>query len=191
MSRVAIVSADGGAERVYARTQLGDGDMTWAPGRDVLYQLPGNHNFHWLDAQSEAESALVQNPEVGWVFHPLVAPDGRRVAVDWNRRPEAGVWVVALGDTEQHLVLARGARGLVRPAGWSADGNAVYVRRTGPDDIALVPVTGGAPRRVLALPAPKAECQVRETPRGIRMACVLPETESDAWLMEGFDGRRR
>ncbi len=189
--QVAIVATEGGSERVYARTQVGDGQITWAPGREVLYQRPGNHNFSRLDAETEAESALVRSPEAGWMFNPQVSPDGRLVALDWNRQPDAGVWVVALGDTTQRLVVARGGRGLIEPVGWTADGRGVYVRRFSPDDIALYPVTGGAPRRVLALPSPRAECSVREGPRGIRMACVQPEQESDVWLMEGFDGRRQ
>jgi Tol biopolymer transport system component len=189
--RVVLVAADAGQDRVFASTQVGEGQVSWEPGRDILYQGRGNHNFSRLDVRTGAESALVRNPEVGWMFRPKVSPDGKLVALDWNRVPQPGVWVVALGDTTQRLVVARSGRGLVHPVGWSADGKGVYVRRFSPDDIALYPLGGGSPRRTLTLPTPRAECEVRETSRGIRMACVLPESQSDAWLMEGFDGRRR
>jgi Tol biopolymer transport system component len=190
-ARVLLLPWLGSEEHVFAHTQVGEGDIVWAPGAQILYQRPGNHNFNWLDARTEAESALVKNPEAGWMFEPVPSPDGRRVAVDWNRPPEPGVYVVSPGDTLQRLVVVRAGRGLIRPVGWTADGKGVYVRRFTPDDIALFPVTGGPPRRVLALPAAHAQCQVREFPRGIRMTCVLPESESDALMLEGFDGRRR
>jgi hypothetical protein len=66
-------------------------NVTWFPGRNILYQQAGNRNYLELDADTAKEQPLVTNSAVGWMFSPAVAPDGRRVAVAWNRPPNRGV----------------------------------------------------------------------------------------------------
>ena len=186
--RVAVVAASGGVPQVYLRSEAGEEDIDWAPDDRILYQRPGNHNFNFLDPRTEAESALVRNPDVGWIFHARVSPDRRWAAVNWNRY-NAGVWIVGTRDTTQRLLLERGRRGMIKPVGWTSDSRAVFVRRYAPDDLVLVPITGGPPLRTLPLPVPGADCAVRDAARGLLLACAQDDSVSDAWLLTRRDAR--
>src|SRR5437899_5775992 len=143
VTKVHTVAAEGGNDRTFERTEGSSScDLAWAPGLRILYQSPGNRNFHLLDPATEAEEPLVRSPvsndSVGWVFRPTYSPDGERVAVWWNQRT-TGVWTISLRDFSQVLVRA----GLSHPLGWSADGRSVYVQDEGSSEILQVPATGG------------------------------------------------
>jgi hypothetical protein len=67
--------------------------LAWAPGRDILYQRPGNQNYFFLD-QSEAESPLLTNDQLGWIFDPSYSPDGKQVATCRNLGLMCGLHVL-------------------------------------------------------------------------------------------------
>ncbi len=100
--KVWIVDADGANRRQFAKTQLSSSaELTWAPGRHILYQTPGNRNFNTLDPETDEEKPLVQNESVGYLFNPKYSPDGKKVAVLWNRPPQDALWVISLIDGSQ------------------------------------------------------------------------------------------
>jgi Tol biopolymer transport system component/predicted Ser/Thr protein kinase len=74
--RVWTVGADGANRRQFANTQLGHDysfgfvEITWSPGRRILYQRPGGRNCNILDPETGEEKPLVQNESVGLVFGP-------------------------------------------------------------------------------------------------------------------------
>ncbi|MGC9950956.1 MAG: protein kinase [Bryobacteraceae bacterium] len=57
--RVWTVGVDGADRRQFAKTQL-SGDITWSPGRSILYQKGGNRNINILDPETGEEQRLVQ-----------------------------------------------------------------------------------------------------------------------------------
>src|SRR6202050_2270460 len=85
--KVWTVDADGANRRQFAKTQLGGG-ITWSPGHDILYEKMGNRNIHILDPETAEEKPLVQNESAGRLFTPKYSPDGKKVAVFWNRRSQ-------------------------------------------------------------------------------------------------------
>jgi Tol biopolymer transport system component len=53
-NRVSIVDAEGGSPRQLVNTKM-SGDITWWPGREILYQKPGNRNYAMLDPETGEE----------------------------------------------------------------------------------------------------------------------------------------
>src|SRR5205823_6336232 len=185
-TKVHTVASEGGNDRTFERTEGSSScDLAWAPGPRILYQSPGNRNFHLLDPATEAEEPLVRSPvsndSVGWVFRPTYSPDGERVAVWWNQRT-TGVWTISLRDFSQVLVRA----GLSHPLGWSADGRSVYVQDEGSSDILQVPATGGKATLVGTQPFENAYCIPIERGGGLTLLCVVDEGTADAWIIENF-----
>ena len=121
------------------------------------------------------------NDSVGWMFYPHYSPDGERLAVFWNRRPQRGVWVISLRDSSQVLLHA----GQSDPYGWSTDGKGVFVKDRDTQDLRLVPLTGGEGRIVVTLPP---DCHPQwVAPDGRRILCSIHESVSDVWMIENFD----
>ncbi|MDP3025038.1 MAG: hypothetical protein Q8O10_05840 [candidate division Zixibacteria bacterium] len=177
------VSADGGTPRPFEKSELST-ELTWSPGSNILYQRPGNRNFHFLNPKTEEERPLVKNDSVGWMFNPRYSPDGKKVAVHWNRRPTRGLWVISLQDSSQVLL----HRGFILPIRWSSNGKSVYALNVSekPSKILMIPVSGGKTKTFLTLPFEKIG-SVSMSPDGKKMVFTVPETQSDAWLMEDFD----
>lgn len=94
-----------------------DGEIAWAPSKCILFQRPGNRNFHWVDPATGEEQSLVANDSVGWILDPHISPDGQQVAVYWNRRNLADreTWVIFLHDSS----VVRLRPGNSDPVGWS------------------------------------------------------------------------
>ncbi|MDH4272273.1 MAG: protein kinase, partial [Candidatus Aminicenantes bacterium] len=87
------MSAQGGGLRQFAKTELSSSQqIVWAPGSHITYHKTGNRNFMVLDPETGEEIPFVKDESVGWIFDPVYSPDGKKVAVGWNRRPSAGVW---------------------------------------------------------------------------------------------------
>jgi len=131
--------------------------------------------------------SLVTNDSVGWIFYPKSSPDGRWVAVWWNRQSlgRRGLWMISLTDSTQVPVMPDTRATRYMPVGWTADGSGIFA--TDGNDILLVPVSGGEPETVLTLPEePDYFCDPlagSEFP----WICVEVVTEADAWLIENFD----
>jgi Tol biopolymer transport system component len=97
------VSAEGGTPRV-----LKSGDVSidllleWAPGERLLYQKPGNNQFHLLNAEIGTEEPLLSDvlTASGWFFHPVYSPDGSRVALFGNLSGPT-VLTVTAGDRQR------------------------------------------------------------------------------------------
>ena len=188
MTKVQTVVLDGGRERTYKATDVGEAGLAWAPGDRILYQRPGNRNFHFLDPTTEAEEPLVANDSVGWMFEPHYSPDGDHVAVFWNRVRQGGVWVISLRDSSQTLV--RAGQPLL-PLGWSADGGWVYTQDWDSRDILRVPWTGGDGIVIATVPFENAGCTPVERPAGLAWLCLVSESVSDIWMIENFDPAAR
>jgi Tol biopolymer transport system component len=137
-----------------------------------------------LDPDSGDEKNLVQDDSVGWIFDPRYSPDGKSVAVYWNRE-QRGIWVISLKDSSAKA-LARGDD--LCPIGWSPNAAIVYAYRPSSNTIDAIPAAGGEPRAVFALPGVVADASV--SPDGRKFVCSVAEQKSDVWLMENFDPDR-
>jgi Tol biopolymer transport system component len=166
--------------------------ITWSPGRHILYQKQGNRNFNILDPDTEEEQSLVQDESVGWILGTKYSPDGKKVAVYWNQRLHAGVghtqhglWVISLIDKSATLLRSED----LSPVGWSPDGRLVYAYSSPSNSILSIPADGGNPATALTLPGDIAEAFV--SPDGRRFISIVAEKKSDVWLVENFDPSHR
>jgi len=158
-----------------------------------LYQRPGNRNFHILNPNTKEERPLVANDSVGWMFLPSTAPDGKEVAVLWNRFDKKGnsmrgIWLISLQDSSQVYL----RRGYLYPIEWSLSGEWIYAfdNTEKPAKILRIPARGGELQTLVTLPFGDdavSPYQISMTPDGNRIICAVAETQSDVWVMENFD----
>ncbi len=187
-NKVWRVRTNGGKPRPFSDTEVSS-DLAWAPGSHILYQRLGNRNFHLLDPKTEAERPLLANDSLGWVFQPRYSPDGKNVAVHWNRADEAdtGLWLISLEDSSQTL----SCKGDLWPLEWPRDGNWIYVSNfvETPTKIFKILASGGEPKTVATLPfeGKIAFYELAMTNDGRSVVCAVSESVSDVWLMENFD----
>jgi serine/threonine protein kinase len=183
------VNSNGGTPRPFDKSEL-SGDsyvLTWFPGPDILYQRPGNRNFHSINSTTGEEKPLVENDSVGWMFRPRYSPDGKKVAILWNRRPIPGLWMISIEDSSQ----VRLHPGSIVPIAWSTDGKWIYgSSSTSLDifstDLSMIPVSGGEAKTFVILPFENIS-YISMYPNGKKFVCSVIETQSDVWLMENFD----
>jgi Tol biopolymer transport system component len=191
--QIAFVALDGGKARVW-RTNSSGGTprilastepsytLAWAPGPHILYQQLGHRNFVVLDVGTEEERFLVPEDSPGWMFSPHYSPDGRMVAVYWNRRPDRGLWVISLEDSSQTFIAPD-----LSPIGWSSDGAWVHAsKRSKVSEVVMVPASGGDPIPFMTLPLDDISA-ISMTPDGEYIVCNVYEYSSDIWLVENFD----
>lgn len=207
-ARVWVVDADGSSPRPLSSSEMSESfDITWAPGVQVLYQQAGNRNFYVVDPQSRQERLLIKDGSVGWNASAEYSPDGKKIAVSWNRRPVRGVWLVDLADSRETLIY--GARepsdSVPFSIGWSSDGRfifafdgkrAAYRGVTAPFEETLtdakilrVPVNGRQPETLLPLPFGEVG-GIAMFPDGRRFVVSVYTSRSDVWVVDDFDVTR-
>ena len=193
--KVWLIPSDGGTPTMLEKTNDSTTNyyLSWWPSTDIVYQKAGLRNFLRYNDKTQAETPLIQHNELlGYLpYRPVFSPDGKRVAVYWNRysgnRPDRGLWIVSLDPYSENLVLA----GWAYPFGWSPDGKYVYAMRGTEDrkgEIAKVRLT--SPHEVTSL-ATLREPVIYDygtlRPDGRRIVVSAGDQKSDVWLMENFD----
>jgi len=179
--RVWTVPAGGGTPKVFKRSYVSEpGYVTWSPGREILYQIPGNRNFSLLDPATEAERPLVPNDSVGWMFSASWSPDQEHVAVRWNRRPGGSLWVVSTADTVQRRLFPSD----VSPWTWEDSGAGILAPMG--DSVVRISYPTGDTTTVARFPAGRIEAS-DFTPDLRTMVYTILERKSDIWLVENFD----
>jgi len=185
------INADGGKPFQFVRSQLSGDSFTlaWFPGQNILYHRPGNRNFHVLNPTTEEESPLVEDDSVGWMFDPEYSPDGKRVAVFWNRRPFRGIWLISFEDSSQQFI-----RKDVTPIGWSSDGKWIYFAEemTGTLKILRIALASDQAEKFLTVPLALEKGEpnywdVSMTPDGKHFVFPVAKIHSDVWVVENFD----
>jgi serine/threonine protein kinase/Tol biopolymer transport system component len=178
------VALDGGVIRsLYPEGLSPDSsEMAWTPDGKLLYERTGERNFGILDPETGVERLLVSDESLGWMWYPQVSPDGRRVAVDWNRRSEPGLYVISIADGAATFLSPR-----FRPVGWSADGQWVYAaalnyRAQADNGIVRVPAAGGPAEPILDFAPGKTVDEAAALPDGSAFIVVEVQRHSDIWL---------
>jgi Tol biopolymer transport system component len=201
-THISIVDAEGGNPRQLVNTKKSEGtDITWWPGREILYQKLETLNYAMVDPETEEEKPLVQDESVGWMYFPKYAPDGKKVVVMWNRRPSpidlaerirtspneayVGLWLISLVDHSAGTLHA----GWFLPAGWSPDARLVYASPRNGNTIVSIPAGGGDLQTVATLPGEIMDAVV--TPDGKQIVSTVIDEKSDVWLVENFDPSHR
>ena len=204
-ARVWVVNADGSSPRPLSSSDMSESfEITWAPGARILYQQAGNQNFYVVDAQSRQERLLIKDGSVGWNGSAEYSPDGKKIAVSWNRRPIRGVWLIDHADSRETLVYGAHdpSDSVPFPIGWSPDGRfilafdgerAAYRGITVPFEetitdakILRMPVNGGAPETLLPLPFDEVG-SIAMFPDGRRFVVSVYSSRSDVWVVDNFD----
>jgi hypothetical protein len=117
------------------------------------------------------------------MFNAKYSQDGKKVMVTWNRWQSGGLWIISLEDSSQVFLFPE-TLSLIR---WSSDGKWAYAYEKGkPSKILMIPVSGGKAKTFLTLPFENVGF-IDIHPDGKKIIFTVPETRSDAWLMENFD----
>lgn len=190
-AKVRIVNKDGSNLRAFHNSHLRNkGFMTvsWAPGTNILYQRPGNRNFSILSPETETETPLVQDDSVGWIFDPCYSPNGKQLAVYWNRKPSGpGLWILSINDKSARLL----KEGMIFPIGWSTDAKWVYAYDQ--QGIAKISVQTAESERMPQIPGwdkklKKDEAHPVDMSRDEKSFILnFCEQQSDVWVVENFD----
>ena len=184
ISKLCFVSAEGGSPRIMEKAEVSpDAGISWAPGPCVLYQRPGDRNFHILDPSTGKERPLLRNDSLGLIFGPQYSPDGGKIAAFWSRRGANGIYILSPDDTtQQHLIEI-----VAGPLRWSADSKTVFVR-DGHDTrtILAVSLATGKAEKLLTLRNKNATALDLD-PTANTVLWRLDDYHSDAWLIKNFD----
>ena len=207
-ARVWLVSADGTTPRPVSIGDLSDSyDIAWAPGERPLYQQTGNRNFYVMDPRTRRERLLVKDSSVGWMGSVAYSPDGKKIAVSWNRRLGGrytpSLWTVdSDGSAETLIYQPSDPDSGPMIIGWAGDGKSVYAfdgKRAANRGVAVslgetvtdvrvlkVPLNGGTPQTVLSLPFDEIG-SITMFPDARRFLCTVYTSSSDVWVVEHFD----
>ena len=182
-----VSTTRGGARPLPSTSTDADADgLAWAPGENILYQTPGNRNFRFVDPEGTSGPTLVPDDSPGWMFSPRYSPDGDKVAIDWNREPDAGLWVVSLSDSSHSMVAPRPGGAILRPIRWSSDARWIYALESFVGGVFRIPAAGGDPEPICSL-GPEDVDRVDISPDASTVYYTTYTTTSDIWLVEGFD----
>jgi len=185
------INAKGGKPHQFARSEPGF-LATWSPGSNILYQTPGNRNIKILNPETGEETPLVQDDSVGLIFYPKCSPDGKRVAVQWNRRDRTGLWLISLDGSSTVFI----KKGQFHPIGWSADGKWVYSYATEGRTIRIfmIETESGQESTVMTIPLtfelgePGFLCM---SPGGNHFVIRIAKSNTDVWLIENFNSKTK
>jgi len=190
--RVWRINSSGGTPRPFLQSELSEDSflLTWSPGSNILYERPGNQNFHVLNPATEEERSLVEKP-TGWMVVPRYSPDTKSVAVSWNRPQQAGLWSISLNDGMQKKISDSTS---VLSIKWASDGKWIYAwdvekRKT---EILKIPIGGGQTQSVVTLPFDdlgdsEEIINIDISTDEKRLVCPVIQQQSDVWLVENFD----
>jgi serine/threonine protein kinase/Tol biopolymer transport system component len=192
-AKVWMISNNGGAAQPLgnpAASDMGNNRLAWWPNRGIVYQQTGVRNFLKIDDTTHEEKTIIQHDQsAGWVpDRPVFSPDGKRMAVFWNRK-EAGLWVIALEPYSEAFLL----NGPIHPIGWSPEGKYVYAIRAVATEPGreIIRVQFALPNEVTSVATLPGRVAGYDSagvnPDGKEIVVSVGEENSDVWLMENFD----
>jgi WD40 repeat protein len=113
---------------------------------------------------------------------PRFSPNGKKLAVLWNRSDGVGLWEITTDKYSERFLTP----GPYMPLGWSPDGNFVYAGRTAGTDIVRIALANPKmPKTLFAIHGGLSSGSV--SPDGRKIVVSATEQKSDVWLMNNFD----
>lgn len=184
-----IMDSEGGIPTRISKNILSESLYTiWAPGKSILAQKNGNRNFFIINPETGEEQSLVENEKEGYLFFPQMSPDGKKVAIAWNRGQSTGLYIFSFENKSQTLILKLNPQ----PIGWSPDSSWIYFREIEiPDEIKKIRAIGGEPEYVVKIPFKNLGTLMDMTSDGKKFIFTVRETKSDIWLLENFDPEKK
>jgi serine/threonine protein kinase/Tol biopolymer transport system component len=188
-----MVSANGGTAHLLKNNITGTNKiLAWWPSPDIVYEQDGLRNLLRLDTANQAEKPIIQqNQSLGWVPEkPRFSPDGKKLAISWNRGNEAGLWIISL---EPYSETPLRADINVHPLGWSPDGKYVYALSTlttvgvGREIIQVQVAAPHTMTPIAVLPGDVFDANAGSvSPDGREIFVSIDDLRSDIWTMENF-----
>jgi len=183
--KVWVVNADGGAAQPLDKTDETETNyyLAWSPSPDILYAQSGMHNLRRVNVDTQEERPILPEDSKGFLpSKPAVSPDGKKIAIYWNREPAMGAWSITPEKFSETLLYPR-----LVPFGWSSDGNSIYgfVDLHGREILQKRLDDSKKPRSVITLPGTLYSGTV--SPDGRKIIVSVGEEKSDVWLMKDFD----
>ena len=178
------IGANGGTAQPLERTNASNthNQLVWRPSSDIVYQQPGNQNFLRFNDKTHEETPIIPSARaIGFVYSPVFAPDGKKLAVQW-RRDNTGLWIISPEPYSETLLQS----GDLYPVGWSPDGRYVYAIRKGREIVRVQVATPSDVTVVTTLPGNGGN-DAGLSPDGKEFVVSLGEEKSDVWLMQNFD----
>jgi Tol biopolymer transport system component/class 3 adenylate cyclase len=188
IAKIWTVNTDGSSVRPLDKPNPSDTnyELAWAPSAEIIYQQPGLHNLRRLNVETQEEEAILPKDSEGWLgSKPIVSPDGKEIALYWNRPDTDGVWVIGLEKYSERFL---GPRHYC-PFGWSPDGKSIYAfMPEGGREIILISLGGSKePQKIISMPGPIDSAAF--SPDGRKIIVSVTEVKSDVWLMTNFESR--
>ena len=172
-----------------AETQ-GEVAIDWLADGRLLWTVPGSQNYAVRDVRSGAQEMLLPPPakkeeQHGWLNDVRVSPDGKQLAVWWNRPigdEDDGLWMIEWPSRQFRKLLP----GDFYPAGWSPDSQSIYAYEYLGRRMMKISASTGKAQDIGAFPLGALEgCDI--SPDAKTAICTVRQTQSDAWLIENFD----
>jgi Tol biopolymer transport system component len=134
-----------GADGVFDNAPSPDGRyisyVDWESGNLAIRDLKTNTSRLLTNEGTWEEPSQI-------AYSSIWSPDGKQIAYHWEKGPEAQLRVMAV-DSRQSRIIFHSEGAWLDVQDWSPDGENIlaWISRTGsPDQLALIPVKGGAPR---------------------------------------------
>ena len=180
--RVWLVHADGAAPAAFDVGQVADDlwrTLEWAPGSELLAQSPDLQYGRFTGQEPGRPLTTAPDSETNYVLGARYSPDGRSVAVYWNRAGDRAVWVVEEGRAPRRLL-----EGDRYPIGWSPDGSTIFAYGQRDRRVTAIDVTTGRLQMVLQLPFQVDEIDVDLAPDGRGVIAAVREAPGDAIVVD-------
>ena len=191
-TKVWTVNANGDSAQPLERTNAASSndELAWFPSSEIVYQVSGVRNFRRVDNQTQEEKLLLPDTLLGGIpLRPIFSPDGKKIAVYWNRLPVAGsgLWVFSLEPYSETPLLPIDGAVEIDPLGWSPDGKYVYATK-GREIIKIGIADPNHSVSLATLPGDVVYYSSGSISPDRRDVVVpLDEAKSDVWIMENFD----
>jgi len=184
--KVWLMNADGSNAHPLEKTDASGTNyqLAWAPNSEIIYGEGGLRNLRLLNPETQEAKRVLENSE-GWlVSNPKLAPDGKSLAIVWNRSPQQGIWIISLPDRKGRLLYADSRH---TPLGWSPDGKFIYT--TVEDNQSLFRIDLESPQQpnlIATFPGTLLD-NGTVSPDGRSVIVSVAEEKSDVWLIDNFD----